>query len=81
LNECVRGLLFQRKQGEMLKKENAEADELRAMLNFQQIGLIEYFADTVIQRRVGKCLSDSAAPLSIDHFGGVISAVGARGQI
>ena len=53
----------------MFIKNTEDTDELRALLNFRQSGLVEYSADPHVERRVGKFLSDTVTPLLITQSG------------
>ena len=58
-----------RKRVQMFIKNTEDTDELRALLNFRQSGLVEYSADPYVERRVGKFLSDTVTPLLITQSG------------
>jgi hypothetical protein len=46
-------------------KKDTEQEDLRALLKFPQIALVEYSADPFVQRRVGKNLSETATRVHI----------------
>jgi hypothetical protein len=44
----------------MTIEEEAERDDLRALLKFPQIGLLAYSADPIVQRRFGRVLAETS---------------------
>jgi hypothetical protein len=42
----------------MTKERKNEQEDLRALLTFSHVGLLEYSADPSAERRVGKLLTD-----------------------
>jgi hypothetical protein len=47
----------------MTIKNEAEREALRALLKFPQIGLPEYSADPIVQRRFGRVLAETSTRL------------------
>jgi hypothetical protein len=47
----------------MTIEKEAERDDLRTLLKFPQIGLPEYSADPIVQRRFGRVLAETSTHL------------------
>jgi hypothetical protein len=47
----------------MTIRNEAEREDLRALMKFPQIGLPEYSADPIVQRRVGRAVAETSTRL------------------
>jgi hypothetical protein len=48
----------------MIIKQESQSDFLRGLLKSPQLGLPDYSADPIVQRRVGRAIAETSSPIT-----------------